>query len=75
MIETDLTTGVAAALEAFRAHEASFERSRDASPKPISVADDYDRWERLLLSENHLADAPAIPLEAMRHENLYEGRD
>ena len=62
-------------LEVFRAHGANLERGRDALPKPISVTEDYDQWERFLLAEDNLADAPAIPLEAMRRENLYEGRD
>ena len=35
---------------------------------------DYDQWERLLLAENDLADAPPIPPEGMRRETMYEDR-
>ena len=37
----------------------------------VSAATDFGAWERLLLNEEWLADAPPIPLEAMRRESLY----
>ncbi len=44
-------------------------------PQPVSVLDDYEAWERLLLNDGNMACVPAIPAEAMRRENMYEGRD
>ena len=72
-----------AALDDFRAHNLSPSRSwpNDSTsshsfiPQSVSVADDYEAWERLLLAEDQLVSAPAIPLEAMKRENVYEGRD
>ena len=72
-----------AALEDFRAYGLRSGRSRSYlpasphafSPQPLSVTDNYGDWERLLLAEDHLAAAPAIPLEAMRRESMYEGQD
>ncbi len=65
----------APALEAFRVRGLRPDRGPDALPAPISVIEDYDRWAQILLAEDHLAAAPAIPPEAMRRESLYEGRD
>jgi excisionase family DNA binding protein len=64
------------ALEAFRTQGENVARGRLAPviSNPVSVTEDFDQWERLLLAEEDLADAPAIPLAAMRRESLYEGR-
>jgi len=35
--------------------------------------EDYAAWERLLLAEDDLADAPSIPLDMLRRESLYAG--
>ena len=37
------------------------------------VMEDYAAWERLLLAEDDLADAPPLPLDMMRRESLYAG--
>ena len=71
-----------ASVEEFRAHGLRSGHSQGqlpapsnpVSPQTLSVTDNYSDWERLLLAEGCLASAPAIPLEAMRRENLYEGR-
>ena len=66
------------ALDDFRAHNHGAGRSHNEPltlPEPLSVIEDYNAWERLLLAENNLASAPAIPIEAMRRENIYEGQD
>ena len=64
------------ALETFRVQSLRHNSGRHvpALPEPVSVTEDFDRWERLLLAEDGLADAPAIPLKAMRRENVYEDR-
>ena len=41
------------------------------SSAPASLRDDPAAWERLLLAEDDLADAPPIPLDMMRRESLY----
>jgi excisionase family DNA binding protein len=61
-------------LEAFRAQGLRLNKSRETPIvlQPASLTEDYDQWERLLLAEEDLADAPPILLEAMRRENMYE---
>lgn len=46
--------------------------ARDAAP-PVAASPTQDRaaWERLLLAEDDLADAPPILLDMMRRESLY----
>ena len=41
------------------------------SSTPAPPRDDPAAWERLLLAEDDLADAPPIPLDMMRRESLY----
>ena len=46
--------------------------SESASPQsPTTLPEDFATWERLLLAEDDLADAPPIPLDMMRREALY----
>ena len=40
-------------------------------PVADSLAGNSAAWERLLLAEDDLADAPPIPLDMMRRESLY----
>jgi len=42
-------------------------------PVNTPVMEDYAAWERLLLAEDDLADAPSIPLDMLRRESLYAG--
>jgi len=41
------------------------------SSAPASPMGNPTAWERLLLAEDDLADAPPIPLDMMRRESLY----
>ncbi len=66
------------ALDDFRGyntHSVGSQNDNPPFPKPVSVVDDYEAWERVLLNDENLACVPAIPAEAMRRENMYEGRD
>lgn len=46
--------------------------SQSASlPVSTPLTEDPAAWEHLLLAEDDLADAPPIPLEAMRREAMY----
>jgi len=45
--------------------------SQNLESTPNSPPDDFALWERLLLAEDDLADAPPIPIELMRRETLY----
>ncbi len=56
-----------------QARPAPEQTSLQAAPSPVAAppADSLAAWERLLLAEDDLADAPPIPLDMMRREALY----
>ena len=72
MIDADLTTDDMAA--ALHLNKPTVQRLRSDFPKPISMTNNYDQWEKLLLAEDNLANAPTLSLEAMRRESMYEER-
>ncbi len=55
--------------------EASTTHIKDDAPvsfQDVSVHEDYEEWERVLLNDDNKASVPGIPAEAMRRENMYE---
>jgi excisionase family DNA binding protein len=62
------------ALEAFRKQAEPIEQATNHAVVLISVIDDYERWVKALFSEEGLVSAPALPLEAMSRESIYEDR-
>lgn len=60
-----------AAVEEFRA-SGLYAIGRPPNAVANGLEFNYDEWEEALMSEDDLVEAPSIPLEAMRRENISE---